>query len=121
MNIPIIGLKKDNHHNTQALLASEPIKEIPIPKNSDLFHYLERMQDEVHNYTISYHRKLRNKGAFASYLDEIPGIGENRKKALLTHFRSLKNMKEASINDLQEIIPLKEAQVLKTFLENYER
>jgi len=121
INIPVIGLKKDNHHNTEALLAFDPIKEIPIPKNSDLFHYLERMQDEVHNYTISYHRQLRNKGAFASYLDEIPGIGESRKKALLTKFRSLKNMKEASIEELKEILPEKEATILKTFLENYER
>ena len=61
LSIPVIGLKKDNHHATSALLAFDPIVEIPIDKNSNLFHYLERMQDEVHNFTINYHKNLRSK------------------------------------------------------------
>ena len=79
MNIPVVGLKKDNKHNTSALLAFDPIVEIPIDKKSNLFYFLERMQDEVHDFTIAYHRQIRSKGAVESILDNVAGIGSVRK------------------------------------------
>ena len=82
MNIMVVGLKKDNHHATSELLAYDPIEAIPIDKKSNLFYYLERMQDEVHNFTIHYHQQLRSKGSLESILDMVEGIGTKRKKEL---------------------------------------
>ena len=105
MNIKVVGLKKDNKHTTEALLANDPIEEISIDKKSNLFYYLERMQDEVHNFTISYHKQIRSKGAISSILDNIDGIGEVRKKELLKKYKTISKMKEASIEDLDTILP----------------
>lgn len=118
LNITVVGLKKDDRHHTKSLMTKE-LKEINIIKQSNLFHYLEYMQEEVHNYVINYHRKLRNKGAFSSYLDDIEGIGPSRKKELLKRFHSLEEMKNASLETLEEILPSKTAKILKKFLENY--
>ncbi len=116
MNIPVIGLKKDDKHATNALLANDPIIEIPIDKSSNLFHYLERMQDEVHNYTISYHKQLRSKGSLESVLDGIEGIGEKRKLLLLKKYKSINKMKDASIEELNNILPEKLASSLFEYL-----
>ena len=105
LDIPVVGLKKDNHHATSKLLAFDPIIEIDIDKRSNLFYLLERMQDEVHNFTINYHRQIRSKGTLASVLDNIEGIGEKRKTELLKKYRSINKMKEASIEDLDKILP----------------
>ena len=105
LDIPVVGLKKDNKHTTEALLAFEPIEELKIDKKSNLFYYLERMQDEVHNFTINYHRQIRSKGSLASILDNIEGIGEIRKNKLLKKYKSISNMKKADIIDLCEILP----------------
>ena len=105
MNITVVGLKKDDKHTTSKLLAYNPIVEIDISKDSNLFHYLERMQDEVHNYTINYHKKLRSKGSLESVLDNISGIGEKRKNELLKRYSSLKKMKDASQEELEKILP----------------
>ena len=105
MNIKVVGLKKDNKHTTEALLANDPIEEINIDKKSNLFYYLERMQDEVHNFTISYHKQIRSKGAISSILDNIEGIGEVRKKELLKKYKTISKMKEASIEELDTILP----------------
>ncbi len=113
LNIPIVGLKKDDKHNTNALIYD---KEIDIDKNSNLFHYLTRMQDEVHNFTINYHRKLRSKGALSSILDNIEGIGSIRKEELIKKYRSTNKMKEASVEELSKILPIKVAENLKRFL-----
>ena len=83
LNIMVVGLRKDNKHTTNALLAFDPITEIPIDKTSNLFYLLERMQDEVHEFTINYHKKLRSKGMISSILDNIEGIGSKRKTELL--------------------------------------
>ena len=115
MNIPVVGLKKDDKHNTNSLLAFEPIEEIPIDKRSNLFYLLERMQDEVHNFTISYHKQIRSKGSLASVLDNISGIGEIRKKELLKKYKTISKMKEASIDELSNIIPSNVAINLKEF------
>lgn len=118
LTIPVVGLKKDDHHATNALLAHNPIVEIPIDRKSNLFYYLERMQDEVHNFTINYHKQIRSKGSLASTLDNIEGIGEKRKKELLKKYHNLTKMKEASIEELSEILPEKVAKNLLEFLNN---
>jgi excinuclease ABC subunit C len=117
LNIPIAGLKKDDKHSTNELLYNG--KSIPIDKSSNLFLLLTRMQDEVHNYTISYHKQIRSKGAITSILDNIEGIGEKRKKELLKKYKTISKMQEASVEDLKEILPEKVAITFKEFLNNY--
>ena len=116
LNIPVIGLKKDSHHRTNMLLAFDPIREIVIKNDSLLFLFLERMQDEVHNFTINYHKQIRSKGLLSSCLDNIEGIGIKRRNELLKKYKSLKKMSEASIDDLSMIIPRNVACKLKEFL-----
>ncbi len=115
MNIPVCGLKKDDKHNTNTLLGDNPIREIKIDKGSDLFLLLTRMQDEVHNYTISYHRNIRSKSSLGSILDNTPGIGEVRKTKLLKKFKTINKIKEASREELMEIIP---KNMVDTFMES---
>ncbi len=115
LNIPIVGLKKDDKHATNALVTFE--KEIPITKRSNLFHYLERMQDEVHNYTINYHKQIRSKGLYASVLDNIDGIGPKRKNELLKKYKTISNMEKQSIEELSKVIPKEIAINLKKVLE----
>lgn len=115
LNIPVVGLKKDNHHRTEALITSDN-EEIKVEHNSDVFFYLERMQDEVHNFTINYHKQLRSKGAIESILDSIEGIGEKRKKGLLKKYKSINKLKEIDIKELEEILPNNVAVNLKEFL-----
>lgn len=116
MQIPVVGLKKDNHHATSKLLAFDPLIEIDIDKRSNLFYYLERMQDEVHNFTIHYHQQLRSKGALESILDHVEGIGEKRKKQLLKKYHSTSKLKTLSVSELEEILPHQVAQNLYDFL-----
>lgn len=113
MDIKLVGLKKDDKHSTNTLLTQT--EEIEIPKRSELFHYLERMQDEVHNFTINYHKQIRSKGAYSSILDTIPGIGEKRKKELLKKYKSLTNIKNQSLEELETILP---ENVAKELLDN---
>ena len=103
LDIPVCGLIKNEHHKTSSLLYNERIYD--IDKTSNLFHMLERLQDEVHNYTISYHKNIRSKGALSSVLDNVPGIGEVRKRELLKKFPSVTKMKEASVSDLEVVLP----------------
>ena len=103
LDIPVCGLVKNDKHRTSNILFNDKLYD--IDKTSNLFHMLERIQDEVHNYTIRYHKNIRSKGALSSLLDDIPGIGEKRKKMLLKKYSSMNKMKEASIDDLKEILP----------------
>ena len=105
MNIPVVGLKKDDKHSTNVLVGGYPLHEIEIKKDSYLFLLLTRMQDEVHRYTISYHKDIRSKGAISSILDNIDGIGEVRKKNILKKYKTITKMKEASIEELSELMP----------------
>lgn len=116
LDIPVCGLIKNEHHKTSSLLYNEKIYD--IDKTSNLFHMLERLQDEVHNYTISYHKNIRSKGALSSVLDNVPGIGEVRKRELLKKFPSVTKMKEASVSDLQVVLPSDIAKNLYEFLKN---
>lgn len=116
INIKVCGLKKDNHHRTNELIDGDTLNTIEIPRNSDIFHYLTRIQDEVHRFTITYHKTLRDKGSIASVLDNIDGIGKIRKKELIKKYGSIKRMKEASVDDLSQIIPQNVAENLLKYL-----
>lgn len=113
LDIPISGLVKDEKHRTSQLLYGNPLEVIPLARNSQEFYLLQRIQDEVHRFAIIFHRQLRGKNAFQSLLDEIPGIGEKRKKLLLKNFGSVKKMKEADIGQITALgIPANVAQEL---------
>ncbi|MGA9226420.1 MAG: excinuclease ABC subunit UvrC [Mesobacillus sp.] len=119
LDIPIAGLAKDDKHRTSQLLYGNPLQVISLPRNSQEFYLLQRIQDEVHRFAITFHRQLRGKSAFQSLLDDIPGIGEKRKKALLKHFGSVKKMREASVEELTAAgLPSIVAQELFTKLQN---
>ena len=120
LDIPVAGLKKDDTHSTNMLLGLDPLTEIEIDKKSDLFMLLTRMQNEVHNFTISYHKNIRSKGALSSILDNIDGIGEVRKNKLLKKYKTITKMKEASLEELEEILPKDIAIYFKEFLEKYD-
>ncbi|HPF83252.1 MAG TPA: excinuclease ABC subunit UvrC [Bacilli bacterium] len=118
LNINVVGLKKDNKHSTDALLAFDPIRKIKIDKKSNLFYLLERMQDEVHNFTINYHKQLRSKGSLESVLDNIEGIGTKKRNELLKKYGSLKKMKEADVLELEKILNKNTANNLLEYLKN---
>lgn len=101
--IPICGLKKNDKHKTSVLI-NDNLETVQIKKDSNLFLFLNRIQDEVHNYAISYHRNIKQKGMLSSFLDLAPGIGEIRKKELLKKFGSLKKLKEASLEELETVL-----------------
>ena len=117
LNINIIGLKKNDKHRTSSIIDSN-LKEIEIDNKSNLFLFLTRIQDEVHNYAISYHRQIKSKGMLSSLLDMVPGIGEVRKKELLKKYGSVKKMKEASIEELEKTLSKNVALDLHSFLKN---
>ena len=118
MNIPVAGLKKDDKHNTSYLVGGNPIHEIEIKRDSYLFLLLTRMQDEVHRYTISYHKDIRSKGALSSILDNIDGIGEVRKNKILKKYKTITKMKEASIDELKLLMPENVARDFYEYLRN---
>ncbi|MED5246923.1 MULTISPECIES: excinuclease ABC subunit UvrC [Priestia] len=99
--VPTAGLVKDDKHRTSNLMIGEPPQIIPLERNSQEFYLLQRIQDEVHRFAITFHRQVRSKSAFQSVLDDIAGVGEKRKKALLKHFGSVKKLKEATVEDIR--------------------
>jgi len=120
LNLPIkvCGLRKNDKHRTNDLLDGNTYEEIPIEKDSNVFHYLTRMQDEVHRFTINYHRMIRSKGSISSILDNIEGIGDKRKKDLIRTFGSVSKMENATIEELEKIIPKEIALNLLKFLKS---
>jgi excinuclease ABC subunit C len=104
LDIPVIGLVKNDKHRTNQIM-NKNYELLDVKKDTNLFIYLTRIQDEVHRFAISYHRNIKSKGALSSRLDLIPGIGEVRRKELLKKFGSLKKMKEASLEELCEVVP----------------
>jgi excinuclease ABC subunit C len=104
LNIRIVGLIKDDSHRTADLI-NESLETLPVPKESPLFFMLTRMQDEVHRFALGFHQKLRSKAQTKSILDEIEGIGPTRKKELMKHFKTFKAIKEAEVQQLQEVLP----------------
>ena len=117
LNLPIAvaGLKKDNKHNTNSLINLNE-EEIELDVTSNLFHYLTRMQDEVHRFAITYHREIRSKGQIASVLDNVPGIGAKRKKELIKKYKTISKIMEA--DDLTTILPENVAKNLKEYLKS---
>ncbi|UKS67593.1 excinuclease ABC subunit UvrC [Rossellomorea marisflavi] len=103
LDVPLGGLAKDDKHQTSELLYGNPLQIIPLEKRSQEFYLLQRIQDEVHRFAITFHRQLRGKSAFQSMLDDIDGIGPKRKKQLLKHFGSMKRMKEATLEEFREL------------------
>ncbi len=103
LDIPVCGLAKDAKHRTAQLLVGDPPEVVPLPRDSQEFYLLQRIQDEVHRFAITFHREKRAKSMVASRLDAIPGIGEKRRKQLLSHFGSLKAIKDASVDDFKAV------------------
>ena len=101
INIPLWGMYKDDKHRTKGLISKE--KEIELDKTSNLYRFVASIQEEVHNYAITYHRSLRNKTLIKSILDDIPGVGEKRKKALLAHFKDIESIKKASFEEILDV------------------
>lgn len=113
LDIPLAGLVKDDKHKTSQILYGNPLEIIPLGRNSQEFYLLQRIQEEVHRFAITFHRQLRGKTAFQSILDDVPGIGEKRRKQLLKHFGSVKKMKEATVDEFKELgLPTNVAEVL---------
>ena len=119
LSIKIIGLKKDNHHKT-SIIIDDDNNTLNISKDSPLFIYLAKIQEEVHRFAITYHKTLRSQGLFSSYLDMVDGIGEVRKKELLKKYGSLKKIKEATVEELKEILPTDVAENLYNLLRKEE-
>ncbi|MBQ2128726.1 MAG: excinuclease ABC subunit UvrC [Prevotella sp.] len=112
IDIPIAGLAKDNRHRTNELLYGFPPMTIALKTDSELFHVLTRIQDEVHRFAITFHRDKRSKHQLHSELDEIKGIGPKTKDALLKHFKSVKRIKEADSEEIEEIVGASKAQII---------
>ena len=115
LDIPIAGLAKDDRHRTNELLFGFPPQTIALPPESELFKVLTQIQDEVHRYAITFHRDKRSKHALHSELDDIKGIGPKAKEALLSKFKSVKKMKEASLEQLSEVLGPHKAEILSKY------
>ncbi|WP_205029906.1 excinuclease ABC subunit UvrC [Streptococcus porcinus] len=121
LSIPIAGLQKNDKHQTQELLFGDPLAVIDLPRNSEAFFLLHRIQDEVHRFAITFHRQVRSKNSFSSKLDGIDGLGPKRKQALLKHFKSLTAISQASLDDITSLgIPQKVAESLLASFANKE-
>ena len=103
LSIPVAGMVKDDKHRTASLMNGYSEELVELDRQSPVFHYIQRIQEEVHRYAISYHRQVRSKQQFASKLDAIPGVGKVTRTKLLKHFKSLRAMKEASIEDYAKL------------------
>ncbi|SDZ53420.1 excinuclease ABC subunit C [Evansella caseinilytica] len=101
IHIPVCGLVKDEKHRTSQLMIGDPPEVVPLKRTSEEFYLLQRIQDEVHRFAVSFHRNVRKKSMFSSILDDVEGIGEKRKRHLLKHFGSLKRLKEASVDEIR--------------------
>ena len=115
LEIPIIGLVKDNNHRTNYII-NDKLERLSVEKDSKLFLFLTKIQEEVHRYAITYHRNIKAKGALSSILDVVPGIGDKRKKTLLKHFGSLRNMKNATLEELTNVVGEQPAKKLFDYL-----
>ena len=114
LDIPIAGLQKNDKHQTHELLFGDPLEVVELSRNSQEFFLLQRIQDEVHRFAITFHRQLRSKNSFSSQLDGIDGLGPKRKQNLMKHFKSLTKIKEASVDEIVEVgVPRAVAEVVQ--------
>ncbi|MCJ0931681.1 excinuclease ABC subunit UvrC [Virgibacillus halodenitrificans] len=119
LDIPLCGLVKDDKHKTSELLYGIPPQVVELSRQSQEFYLVQRIQDEVHRFAISFHRQLRGKNLVQSELDKIPGIGEKRRRLLLTHFKSITEIKKANIKDITKLgIPSNIAEDIISYLNN---
>ncbi len=117
LSIPVAGLQKNDRHQTQELLFGDPLQVVNLPRNSQEFFLLHRIQDEVHRFAITFHRQLRSKNSFSSKLDGIEGLGPKRKQKLMRHFKSLTKIQSASLEDLLAAgLPQKVAENVQRYL-----
>lgn len=117
LDIPIAGLQKNDKHQTHELLFGDPLEVVDLSHNSQEFFLLQRIQDEVHRFAITFHRQLRSKNSFSSQLDGIDGLGPKRKQNLMRHFKSLTKIKEASVDEIVEVgVPRAVAEAVQTKL-----
>ena len=121
LHIIVAGMVKDDRHRTRGLFVDE--KEVDLKERPALFRYVTTIQDEVHRFSIDYHHGLRNKSMQKSILDDAPGIGERRKKALLSRFGSIENMRKADVSELAETegMTMRAAESLKLYLAEKEK
>ena len=114
LDIPIAGLQKNDKHQTHELLFGDPLEVVELSRNSQEFFLLQRIQDEVHRFAITFHRQLRSKNSFSSQLDGIEGLGPKRKQNLMKHFKSLTKIKEASVDEIVDVgVPRAVAEAVK--------
>lgn len=116
LNIKVIGVKKDSHHSPTAIVDGSTFEEINIDKKSNVFRLLSRIDEEVHRFTINYHKEIRSKGSIQSVLDNIEGIGDVRRKKLIKKYGSVSKIANASVDELSEIIPASVAEELLNYL-----
>ena len=122
LDIPIAGLQKNDKHQTHELLFGDPLKVVELSRNSQEFFLLQRIQDEVHRFAITFHRQLRSKNSFSSQLDGIDGLGPKRKQNLMKHFKSLTKIKEVSVDEIVAVgIPRAVAEAIHRQLNPQER
>ena len=118
LDIPIAGLQKNDKHQTHELLFGDPLQVIELSRTSQEFFLLQRIQDEVHRFAITFHRQLRSKNSFSSQLDEIEGLGPKRKQLLMKHFKSLTKIKEATVDEIVTVgIPRPVAEAVQAKLQ----
>lgn len=103
LDIPLCGLAKDDKHKTSELLYGKPPQVVPLKRDSQEFYLVQRIQDEVHRFAITFHRQLRGKNLFRSELDKIPGVGKKRRKLLLTHFKTVNEIRKAELSDITKL------------------
>lgn len=121
LDIPLCGLVKNDKHKTSEILYGNPPEVVPLERRSQEFYLVQRIQEEVHRFAITFHRELRGKGLFQSELDSIPNVGQKRRKLLLTHFQTMENIKNASIEEITKLgIPRKVAEGIQDHLNNKE-
>ena len=118
LNIKVIGVRKDNKHSPDAIIDGDTYEVINIDKRSNVFRLLSRIDEEVHRFTINYHKEIRSKGSISSVLDNINGLGEVRKKKLIKKYGSVTKIKEAKVEELKELIPENVAIELHEFLKS---
>ena len=119
LSIPVFGMVKDDRHRTRALVTPEG-QEIGIQGNQAIFSLIGQIQEETHRFAIEFHRQQQNQRVRGSVLDKIPGVGEKRRSELLKHFKSIKNIKAATLEQLQEAVPRNTAQAVYDFFRQEE-
>lgn len=121
LNLPVAGMVKDNKHRTAGLIFGEELAGVSLDPRSQAFHLVQRIQEEVHRFAISFHRNVRSKNSFTSKLDEVEGVGPKTRTKVLRHFKSMKRLKDASIEDITELgVPKPTAERIKEALKDYQ-